>query len=204
VAAGGLGDDTYLVDLVTDVLTEEEDEGTDIVQSKVAWTLGDNFENLTLTGSSGVNGTGNGLANTLIGNSRANGLSGLDGNDILSGLGGNDTLTGGNGDDTLSGGSGADAFVFTNLSVGNDTITDFNGLNGTSRVGDTLRFEGLRTGTFAYIGADAFTNSGNSQARVEGSSVQIDADGNGTVDITIALTGLSSALQLVATDFVFV
>ena len=57
---GGLGNDTYVVDNAGDVVTEALNEGTDTVQSSVSYTLGANVENLTLTGSADINGTGNG------------------------------------------------------------------------------------------------------------------------------------------------
>ena len=201
---GGAGDDTYFVDLVTDFLFEDADSGFDLVQSGAAWTLAANFEDLLLTGSTGVSGTGNTQGNLITGNSRTNLLSGLDGIDTLRGMAGNDSLIGGAGNDVLTGGDGADDFVFTNLSVDTDTITDFNGLNGVARVGDHMRFEGLLSGTFGFLGASAFTGVGNSQARVDGGDVQVDTNGDGTLDITIHLTGLTSALQLLAADFVFV
>ena len=96
---GGLGDDTYTVDDAGDVVTEAADEGTDTVLSSLAFTLAANFENLTLTGSSAINGTGNALNNILTGNSGVNTLTGGDGNDTLNGAAGADTLIGGLGDD---------------------------------------------------------------------------------------------------------
>ena len=47
--AGGLGNDVYVVDSASDVVTEAASAGTDTVQSTVTWTLGANLENLTLT-----------------------------------------------------------------------------------------------------------------------------------------------------------
>jgi Ca2+-binding RTX toxin-like protein len=58
------------------------------------------IENLTLTGTANINGTGNKLNNILIGNSGANLLEGLDGQDTLDGKGGADTLKGGLNNDT--------------------------------------------------------------------------------------------------------
>ncbi len=63
-----------------------------------------NVENLTLTGTSAINGTGNSLDNTLIGNGAANTLRGNDGSDTLRGDYGNDTLFGGDDADDLDGG----------------------------------------------------------------------------------------------------
>ncbi len=88
---GKLGDDNYVVDHVNEVVTENFGEGTDTISSKITYTLSANVENLTLTGTSIINGTGNELSNILMGNSAANQLDG----------GGNaDTLKGGTGDDT--------------------------------------------------------------------------------------------------------
>ena len=78
--AGRAGHDIYVVG-AGDTVVEVPNEGTDLVQSAVSFTLGTNVENLTLTGTGAINGTGNSLNNTLIGNSTANVLSGGDGHD---------------------------------------------------------------------------------------------------------------------------
>ncbi|MCW9681574.1 hypothetical protein FJR41_012355, partial [Dolichospermum planctonicum UHCC 0167] len=58
---GGLGDDIYIVDSTTDIITEQANEGTDTIQSSVTYTMATlpNVENLTLTGTAAINGTGN-------------------------------------------------------------------------------------------------------------------------------------------------
>ncbi|HZE92448.1 MAG TPA: calcium-binding protein, partial [Rhizobacter sp.] len=124
---GGTGNDTYVVNVGTDVVTENASEGTDTVQSAVTWTLGTNLENLTLTGASAINGTGNASANTLLGNSA---------NNILSGLAGTDTLDGGAGNDTLNGGAGADVYNFAR-GYGQDTVQDN---DATAGVKDRIQF----------------------------------------------------------------
>ncbi|HEY9694873.1 MAG TPA: calcium-binding protein [Oculatellaceae cyanobacterium] len=139
---GGNGNDTFIVDSTTDTISETATGGTDTVQSSVSYILNATsyLENLTLTGTSIIDGTGNSLNNTITGNTANNTLAGGDGNDNLNGASGIDTLIGGNSDDTLAGGagddlltgnSGIDKFLyntnatFATSTVGIDTITDF-------------------------------------------------------------------------------
>ena len=111
--AGGAGNDTYVVDNAGDLVTEGANAGTDLVQSSVTtYTLTANVENLTLTGSGAISGTGNTLNNILTGNGGVNTLTGLDGND---------TLNGGAGADTLIGGLGNDTYVVDNVA---DIVTE--------------------------------------------------------------------------------
>lgn len=107
---GGLGDDLFVVQDAGDQATEAAGEGADLVRTSVSFTLGDNIENLTLTGGAALNGAGNGGVNLLRGNNAANALDGLDGADRLIGNGGNDTLDGGTGADRLFGGAGDDLY----------------------------------------------------------------------------------------------
>jgi Ca2+-binding RTX toxin-like protein len=122
---GGAGNDTYVVNVATDVVTELANEGTDTVQSSVTYTLTANVENLTLTGTTAINGTGNALNNTLIGNSANNRLTGGAGNDTLNGGAGNDLLYGGNGNDTFTfnKGDGKDTVYVGETSGSNATET---------------------------------------------------------------------------------
>lgn len=80
VLKGGLGDDIYVVGS-KDTVIEAVGEGTDTVRSGVSWQLAANIENLELTGSGKISGTGNELDNRLIGNSAANVLKGGKGDD---------------------------------------------------------------------------------------------------------------------------
>lgn len=110
---GNFGDDTYIVDSLSDSITEYSSaDGIDLVRSSVSWTLGSYLENLTLNGSSSIDGKGNGLANKITGNTGNNVLTGNGGNDSLVGGSGNDTLNGSAGRDTLNGGDGNDIYVF--------------------------------------------------------------------------------------------
>jgi Ca2+-binding RTX toxin-like protein len=125
--AGGLGDDTYEVAQTTDIVTETADEGIDTVRSSVGYTLGANLENLTLTGTKAISGTGNSLNNVLSGNSAKNKLTGAAGDDRLEGLAGADTLAGGTGNDTylLGPGYGADTIVENDSTIGNSDSAIF-------------------------------------------------------------------------------
>jgi len=118
--AGGLGNDVYFVDVAGDVVVELAGQGTDTLNTPFTTVLAATMENLTLTGTGNVNGTGNVSDNILTGNTGNNQLFGLAGNDALLGGLGNDILDGGTGNDLLTGGAGNDTFVFD--SVGDQAI----------------------------------------------------------------------------------
>jgi Ca2+-binding RTX toxin-like protein len=126
---GGTGDDIYIVDSTTDVITENANEGTDTVQSSVTFSLAalPNVENLTLTGSAAINGTGNASNNVITGNSA---------NNTLTGDAGNDTLNGGTGVDTLVGGTGDDIYIVDSIT---DVITE-NANEGTDTIQSSVTF----------------------------------------------------------------
>lgn len=133
---GGQGNDLYIVDSTGDVVTETLSfGGTDTVRSSISFTLGNNLENLELSGTAVINGTGNTLNNLMTGNSAANTMDGGSGNDTLIGGAGDDLLIGGTGffndrlrgqagNDILNGGSGNDSFVFA-ATAGVFTAGDF-------------------------------------------------------------------------------
>jgi len=118
---GGTGNDLFIVDSSTDITNENTGEGTDLVQSTATYTLANNVENLTLTGSGSINGTGNTQDNILTGNNAVNTLTGNAGNDRLIGGAGNDTMKGGVGDDSYVIDVATDV-ITENLNEGIDTI----------------------------------------------------------------------------------
>ena len=109
---GGAGNDRYIVDNAGDEATEAAGEGIDAVQVTLSsYTLDENFEQLTFTGTGDFNGTGNVLANSLTGAAGNDTLDGGEGTDSLYGKAGNDVLVGGTGNDVLDGGTGADTMT---------------------------------------------------------------------------------------------
>ncbi|NEO15540.1 MULTISPECIES: calcium-binding protein [unclassified Moorena] len=118
---GGTGNDRYVVDSTGDVVTEYVNQGIDTVESSINYTLGDNLENLTLTGSA-YSGNGNSLNNIISGNSSNNVLFGKSGNDTIYGNGGDDALVGGTDSDRMYGGTGND--IYSVDSTG-DVVTEY-------------------------------------------------------------------------------
>ncbi|MDB9537282.1 hypothetical protein PN451_15850, partial [Dolichospermum planctonicum CS-1226] len=175
---GGLGNDTYTVDNGEDVVTENLSEGTDRVNAFISYTLTDNVENLTLTGSANLNGTGNDLNNSITGNT------------------GNNILNGGAGADTLRGGVGSDIFIFQfeqSPVSGADRITDF--AIGTDKV-DLLTSLGV-----AMNAPTAFTRAANSTASTLTNVVNsVFTDANGALTGNQALGVNSAALVSVTTS----
>ncbi len=185
---GDVGNDTYLVDNAGDVVQEFDfDEvlfGLDLVQSSVTYTLGFGIENLTLTGTAAIDGTGNEKNNVIIGNSADNVLSGLDGNDQLSG---------GSGADALIGGLGADSFKYKSVSDspaggGRDVIIQFQGGAGVGDQIDLTMVDANTTvaGNQAFIWGGPFTAG---HLRYVGGVLSGNTDADAAAEIEIALVG---------------
>jgi Ca2+-binding RTX toxin-like protein len=171
---GGNGDDIYIVDNVKDVITENLNEGTDLVQSSVTFTLSANVENLTLTGTSAINGTGNALHNYINGNGANNTLTGNDGSD---------TLDGGIGADNLVGGAGDDTYIIDNAG---DIVTERSGY-GTDTVVSSISYTlPSNVENLILMGTSAINGTGNTLSNyiIGNSAVNILAggDGNDTLD----------------------
>ncbi len=136
---------------------------------------------------------------TLFGSSSTDRLQGESGADLLN-------LASG---DVAFGGSGGDAFQFGGQNLGSfgPLIRDFDGaLMGAANGEDSLVFtSGLEAGSFAYIEGEAFSGGNNSEARCCGSGqrVQVDQDGDGSADLIFRISGLTSAGQLAASDFLW-
>ncbi len=171
---GGAGNDTFIVDSAGDVVSELAGGGTDIVKAGVSYTLSDNVENLTLTGTGNFNGTGNALANILTGNT---------GNNLLIAGEGNDTLDGGVGADTLNGGNGNDTYLVDNSA---DVIVELSG-QGTDIVKAWASFAlSDNIETLLLQGTDNIAGTGNALANTltgnSGNNALNGGDGNDTLD----------------------
>ena len=208
---GGAGNDTYTVDNIGDLVDEASygGAGIDRVLSSITFnltasgTVRGTVENLTLIGTSAINGTGNSSANTMTGNAANNTLNGGIGNDSLNGLGGKDTLIGG---------AGADSFIFnTALSATTnvDRITDF------SVVDDTIRLENAiftALSTVGTLAATAFTANASGSAldasdriiyETDTGNIFYDSNGNAAGgSVLFAQVGIN--LGLTANDFVII
>ncbi len=97
--AGLGGNDTYIINHTGDIVNEQPDAGNDTVIASLNYSLTTHVENLQLTGNA-IRGTGNDLANIIIGNAQNNELEGLTGDDQLDGKAGADIMQGGDGNDT--------------------------------------------------------------------------------------------------------
>ncbi|MGH8857756.1 MAG: calcium-binding protein, partial [Polaromonas sp.] len=177
---GGGGNDTFVVDNIGDVIVENSGEGTDTVQSAVSYALSANIENLALTGTAVINGTGNSLNNTLTGNSAAN---------VLAGGAGDDTYIVGAGDTAVeSANEGVDtvqsAVTYTlGANVENLTLTGSSVINGTGNNLDNI-----------------LSGSGNTKANVLAGKLGDDTYivGSGDTAVENANEGIDTVLSSIA------
>ncbi len=137
---GGDGDDTFITD-GGDTITEAAGHGTDTVRSSATITLSAHVENLVLTGSAAINGTGNAEDNIITGNRAAN------------------LLSGGAGGDTLIGGRGNDSYVIDDE---DDVVIENADEGGTDTVFAGVSFAlGANVEYLVLVGTDAINGYGN-------------------------------------------
>lgn len=163
---GGQGNDTYSVDQVNDVVVEKANAGLDTVASSISYSLGNNLENLVLTGSDVIDAKGNALDNQLTGNTAAN------------------TLDGTSGVDTLIGGVGDDTYIVRNLTT---VIIEQQG-EGVDNVNSSVSYVlAKNVDNLTLIGNLAKSGTGNTLANVlTGNAISNTLDGGAGDDI---LTG---------------
>ncbi|ESQ87280.1 hypothetical protein ABAC460_19855 [Asticcacaulis sp. AC460] len=161
--AGGTGNDTYVIDNDDDSVTEADGGGTDTIEIGRTYTLAAYFENLVLTGTGHIDGTGNSDNNSLRGNDH------------------NNSLDGGIGADSLAGGAGDDAYFVDNAA---DTITET--LNaGIDRVYSGITFTlSAHVENLYLTGSDDIYGTGNDGINVlTGNTGDNRLDGKGGADI---------------------
>ena len=151
---GGASDDTYVVDDLGDVVVEASGGGTDTVQTTLnSYTLAATLEHVTFIGTGDFVGTGNTLANIILGGA---------GNDILDSGAGSDTLNGGAGADRMTGGIGNDTYVVDNAG---DVVVEA-ASSGTDTVQTSLNSYTLDVTLehLTFIGMGDFVGTGNDVA----------------------------------------
>ena len=186
VLTGGPGDDTYVVD-AADTIVENAGEGTDTVQASQTWVLAAALENLTLIGSSAINGTGNALDNVLTGNTGDNVLDGGAGADQLVGGAGNDTYLIDATDTVVEqAGQGLDTIVTDQSytlpdNLENITLTGTAAINATGNASDNVL-----TGN---SGANVLTGgAGNDTYVADDSDTLVENAGEGTDTVQSSVT----------------
>ena len=177
---GGTGNDIYIVDSSSDIINEASALVTEVdaVQASVNYYLPSNVENLSLTGTTAIEGIGNALNNTIIGNSADNLLNGDTGNDSVYGGAGNDLILGSSvadpndGSDFLFGEAGDDELYGF---FGNDTLdggTENDSLYGRE---DNDLLKGGDGNDILKGGSDSLTNN-------TGNDIVYGGVGNDTID----------------------
>lgn len=231
IMKGGIGNDTYIVDSAGDQVIEFFDSiiepesqerlsgGNDSVIASVSYTLSDFVENLKLTGTANLNGTGNSSNNVLIANAGNNFLSGSGGNDrlvggkgddVLNGGSGDDVLIGGKGDDILVGDAGADQFLFSSnrsfraSDFGRDVIRGFT--TGVDKiVVDKTTFGDINASDIEVVASDSLAANSDALITVSLGSSRIFFNQNGTgagFGSGGAFGKLQGAPEIAASDFV--
>lgn len=209
---GGAGNDTFVLGSGFDKVSDSS--GTDTITTTISRSLASykTIENLTLLGSGHISGTGNDLANQIVGNTGNNVLKGGLGADTIDGSGGNDKIYGELGNDVLTGGSGKDAFVFnTKLSATSnvDRITDFSVVSDVIHLENAIFTALTKLGTLA---SSAFAK--NTTGKATDSSDRIiyetdtgklfyDKDGSGRGGSTLFAT-VDKNLKLSHDDFLVI
>ena len=160
---GGDGNDVYVIDNAGDRAVEESKTGgIDRVESAISFALTANIEELVLTGTAAINGTGNGLNNAIWGNA------------------GNNRLSGGAGADLMTGGDGNDTYIVDHAG---DRVVESSASGGTDKVESSVSFSlGANVETLVLTGTAAINGTGNGLDNVLGGNAgnnRLDGRGGG-------------------------
>lgn len=191
---GGDGADIYVVDSLYDQIVEtyvpyydNDPNPQDMVRASISWTLANNLEDLTLTGSAAINGTGNALNNTLAGNAA---------NNVLNGMSGADTMLGGAGNDTYYVDNAGDKVYETT------TTTSTTNAGGTDKVISSVTFD-----ISAYTGVSFVENltlTGSVAINGTGNALNNTLVGNGANNVLNGKTGADIMLGGAGNDTYYV
>ncbi len=187
---GGLGNDIYVVSDAGDTVTEASDEGIDGVETSLAaYALTANVENLEYTGGAAFTGTGNALANIIVGGASGDTLDGGDGDDTLGGEAGNDSLTGGLGNDRLNGGAGLDTM---NGGDGNDILVVDNALDSAIGGAGTDTVQVVTAGLVYAVGSEVEIVTNASGGALSATLNDLANTYGGSIDIDFVFGGLGN------------
>lgn len=180
---GGAGNDVYVVDTTQDTVIELHEQGIDQIQAWISYALPGEIENLVLLGSENIDGTGNNLANVIIGNAGRNDLVGGAGNDVLKGMDGVDVLDGGSGADAMAGGAGSDFYYVDDPG---DKVIEVAGEGDTDTVRPSIDYTlTAHVENLQMSGADPLTGIGNELDNTifgnAGDNILAGKDGNDTI-----------------------
>lgn len=180
IMVGGDGNDTYYVDSTNDQVTEVGGSGgvtgTDLVISSATYALSASIENLTLTGSAAINGTGNAIDNLIYGNA---------GNNQLDGQGGADWMVGGLGNDSYFVDNMMDGVQETE-NGGTDTVT----VSTTyALAGGATFIEALQVAAGVSAGVAVNLTGSLDKQTLTGHAGANELNGGGGADLMIGLAG---------------
>ena len=185
---GTAGDDTFTVNHCDDVIAPNPSGGIDTVNSTVTFTLDPGVENLVLTGSAAIDGTGNDSNNKLTGNGAGNRITTGAGDDTVGAGGGNDVIVSAddlNALDKIDGGAGTDRLLLNG---------DYSGglVFGATTVTNVEKFELAAGNSYNLTLNDATNGSGlivDGSALGSGETLTL----NGAAEKSAALTALGGA-----------
>ena len=173
---GGGGNDTYVLygstGATLDTVVEVASEGSDTISSTITRDLADftEIENITLTGTTNGDATGNDAGNVLIGNDAVNVLNGNDGSD------------------QLTGGAAADTFVWDGN--GRDVVNDF-----TVADVDLISLADMNISEYSTLQALAFSTTAGTVLRTVNNSIvhTMQLKGLALADMTSSMFTLATA-----------
>jgi serralysin len=160
---GGTGDDIYVFSNPGTSVVEFAGEGIDTVRINNNYTLPANVENLTYTGNSRFDGTGNALDNVITGGTISGELVGLGGNDtyVVRNVGDSIVEAAGGGTDTVQ--TALSFYRLNAANVENLTYTGTGSFTGIGNAGDNVITGGARA-DFLFAGAGIDTLVGGAGA----------------------------------------